>query len=168
MIKNTIIIILLLLLLITFYAYICLSTNMIDFQKERMEHIAKKEVYIKQKEQKLLSMTQCNDNLNKYKNMIGKITNDISKTSDDMNNLKKYATQINNSIHNSITTNTTHSNKPIPETSTVIVLDNNMSGEKAEQSKEHFGVFENFNNLDNFDDLLDLPIDDGFLTGLDK
>ena len=168
MIKNTIIIILLLLLLITFYAYICLSTNMIGFQKERMEHIAKKEVYIKQKEQKLLSMTQCNDDLNKYKNMIGKITTDISKTSNDINNLKKYATQINNSINNPNTANITHCDKPISETSQVIILEDIITSGKMEQSKENFGVYENFNNLDNSDNLLDLPIDDGFITRLDK
>ena len=177
MIKNTIIIILLLLLLITFYAYMCLSTNMIDFQKERMVHIIKKETEIKEKERKLLSMGECNDNLHKYKNMIGRITTDISRTSHELINLTKYATQINTSINKDII----HRNNPtrtIPENPIVSIPENptisgnemypDISGgipsEKVEQEMEHFGVFENF--AANIDEL-DLVIEDEFITALD-
>ena len=162
MIKNTIIIILLLLLLITFYAYICLSTNMIDFQKERLANILKKESEIIYKEKKLLLTTECNDNLNKYKNMINKITSDISKTSNELNNLTKYASKINSSIKQDI--DKTH--QPTEK--------------KIESEKEHFyniNSINNINNIDNknnidnienFENFLDLPIDDGFITGLDE
>ena len=175
MIKNTIIIILLLLLLITFYAYMCLSTNMMDFQKERMEHIIKKEKEIKEKERKLLSMGECNDNLHKYKNMIGRITTDISRTSHELNNLTKYATQINTSINKDIN-NRNNPTRTTPENSIVTIPENpiisenelspgiEMSSEKAEQEMEHFGVYENF--AANIDEL-DLPIEDGFITALD-
>ena len=166
MIKNTIIIILLLLLLITFYAYMCLSTNMMDFQKERMEHIIKKEKEIKEKERKLLSMGECNDNLHKYQNMIGRITTDISRTSHELNNLTKYATQINTSINKDINnrnnpTRITPENPIVPENPTVIIPENEVSPEKE---MEHFGVYENF--AANIDEL-DLPIEDGFITALD-
>jgi hypothetical protein len=171
MIKNTIIIILLLLLLITFYAYMCLSTNMMDFKKERMEHIIKKETEIKEKEIKLLSMAECNDNLHKYKNMIGRITTDLTKASDDMNLLSKYATQINSSINKDI--NNRNNPKQIiseknivsnPENPTITITDNKISPKKEEQEMEHFGVYENF--AANIDEL-DLPIEDGFITALD-
>jgi hypothetical protein len=149
MIKNTIIIILLLLLLITFYAYICLSTNMVDFQKERLSHILKKETEITHKEKKLLLTSECNDNLNKYKTMIDKITTDISKTSDDINILTKYASQINNSIKKDIENKT--NNRQTTETK--------ISSEKIESEKEHFGNINSINNFDNFEKFLDLPID---------
>ena len=171
MIKNTIIIILLLLLLITFYAYMCLSTNMMDFQKERMEHIIKKEKEIKEKERKLLSMGECNDNLHKYQNMIGRITTDISRTSYELNNLTKYATQINTSINKDINnrnnpTRITPENPivSIPENEVYPKISGEIPSEKAEQEMEHFGVYENF--AANIDEL-DLPIEDGFITALD-
>ena len=172
MIKNTIIIILLLLLLITFYAYMCLSSNMMDFQKERMEHIAKKETEIKHKERKLLSIEESNNNLNKYKNMINKITIDISNASNELNVLTKYATQINTGITNDINrlnkSNSTNSQTTIiinDTPSITITPEKPENTEKTEKTeKENFGVEEHFET--NIDDL-DLPIEDGFITGLD-
>lgn len=154
MIKNTIIIILLLLLLITFYAYMCLSSNMMDFQKERMEHIAKKETEIKYKEQKLLSIEESNNNLNKYKNMISKITLDISNASNELNVLTKFATKINTDINNDINrSNKSGSTNSQPTTTS----ETHVTPEKTE--KENFGIEEHFGtNMD----YLDLPIEDIF------
>jgi len=168
MIKNTIIVILLLLLLITFYAYMCLSSNMIDFQKERMEHIVKKEKELKHKEQKLVSMQECNDNLNKYKLLINKITSDLTKTTNEMNLLSKYANQANNSINNDIgkSTQPNQANQEgkLPQNqATVVLTENENPVEKFEKDN-----FESFDNLEGVTDMLDLPIEDGFLTALDK
>lgn len=166
MIKNTIIIILLLLLLITFYAYICLSSNMIDFQKERMEHIVKKEQELKQKEQKLISMAECNDNLNKYKLLVNKITSDLTKTTNEMNLLSKYANQTNNSINNDI-------NRLIQPThsATIVLNEQKIATEKIENiphtEKEDYENLENFDNVEHMTNLLDLPIEDGYITALD-
>lgn len=172
MIKNTIIIILLLLLLITFYAYMCLSSNMIDFQKERMGHIVKKEQELKQKEQKLISMAECNDNLNKYKLLVNKITLDLTKTTNEMNLLSKYANQANNSINDDINrlTQPTKAIQLAKNNITTVVLNeqeipNEKIDHKAQTEKEHF---ENFENVDGVTDLLDLPIEDGFITALDE
>jgi hypothetical protein len=78
MIKNTIIAILLIVLVITIYSYICLSSNIMNYEKERMEFILNKESDIKNKESKLQTMTKCNDELIKYKNVINKITSDLA------------------------------------------------------------------------------------------
>jgi len=78
MIKNTIIVILIILLIITIYSYICLSSNIMNYEKERMEFILNKEADIKSRESKLLSLTKCNDELLKYKNTINKITTDLT------------------------------------------------------------------------------------------
>ena len=78
MIKNTIIAILVILLIVTIYSYICLSTSMLNYEKERMEFILNKEADIKSRESKLLTQTKCNDELLKYKNVINKITADLA------------------------------------------------------------------------------------------
>ena len=78
MIKNTIITILVILLIVTIYSYICLSTSMMNYEKERIEFILNKEAEIKSRESKLLTQTKCNDDLLKYKNVINKITSDIT------------------------------------------------------------------------------------------
>ena len=152
MIKNTIIIILLLLLLITFYAYMCLSSNMIDFQKERMEHIVKKEKELKYKEQKLISTQECNDNLNKYKLLIGKITSDLTKTTNEMNLLSKYANQTNNSINNDIgkLIQPIQSIQPTQQTQnhTAIVAS---AGQEIPVEKTEKELFENWNGYDYYD-----------------
>ena len=79
MIKNTIIVILILLLLITIYSYICLSSNILNYEKERMEYILNKEADIKNRESKLQTMSKCNDDLIKYKNVFNKIASNISE-----------------------------------------------------------------------------------------
>lgn len=174
MIKNTIIVILLLLLLITFYAYMCLSSNMIDFQKERMEHIVKKEKELKHKEQKLVSMQECNDNLNKYKSLLNRITSDLTKTTNEMNILSKYANQANNSINNDVgkSTQLVQPNQPThvvqatqstENKASVVLTEHENPVEKFENEN-----FETFDNLEGVTDMLDLPIEDGFLTALDK
>jgi hypothetical protein len=78
MIKNTIITILVILLVVTIYSYICLSSTMMNYEKERIEFILNKEAEIKSRESKLQTMTKCNDDLLKYKNVINKITADIA------------------------------------------------------------------------------------------
>lgn len=139
MIKNTIIVILLLLLLITFYAYMCLSGNMVDFQKERMEYIVKKEAEIKSREHKLLTTEECNNNLNKYKTMINKVSTDLEKVSTDINNLTKYTAQVENEMTGK----------------------HNKSDVYNEIKKEeHFENFDTYNELDK-------PIEDGLITALD-
>lgn len=181
MIKNTIIVILLLLLLITFYAYMCLSSNMIDFQKERMTHIVKKEKELKLKEQKLISMTECNENLNKYKLLVNKITSDLAKTTNEMNLLSKYTIQANNSINNDINQLNQQIQPTLPtqssqnNTTNIVLTEYEIPSEKLEQMNqsekidfENFENFENFQNINEVSNLLDLPIEDGFLTGLDK
>ena len=150
MIKNTIIVILLLLLLITFYAYMCLSNNMVDFQKDRLQHIVKKEAEIKLKEQNLVSLTECNQNMNKYKNIIHKISNDLTKTTGEFNNVVKYINQINNSIK--IDINELNGTEALNET-------------EARPKNEIPKKEEHFENLEINDDL-DRPIDDGFITAL--
>lgn len=148
MIKNTIIVILLLLLLITFYAYMCLSNNMVDFQKERMQYIAKKDAELKSRENNLLSITECNNNMNKYKNIIQKVSSDLTKTTNDFNDVVKYINQVNNTIKNDVNQINT---EVLNETT------------KNETSK----VEEHFENLYNHEDALDKPIDDAFITALD-
>jgi hypothetical protein len=86
MIKNTIIVILLLLLIITFYSYVCLSSNMLNYEKERIEfiltkesEIKNKESEIKNKESKLIEMVNCNEQLTKYQNTFNKISSDLNE-----------------------------------------------------------------------------------------
>ena len=71
----------------------CLSSNMVDFQKERMQYIVKKEAEIKQKEKDLVSLTECNNSMEKYKSVINKISLDLTKTIEDFNLIVKYANQ---------------------------------------------------------------------------
>ena len=149
----------------------CLSSNMIDFQKERMEHIVKKEKELKQKEEKLLSMAECNDNLNKYKFLVNKITNDLAKTTNEINILSKYVNQVNTSINTSINNDVSKSNQLIhsnQNNTTIVSSEHETSIEKIEQEKQHFDISEHFENLNESTDFLDLPIDDKFITGLDN
>ena len=150
MIKNTIIVILLLLLLITFYAYMCLSNNMVDFQKERMEFILSKETELKQKEQKLVSLEECNDNMNKYKNIVGRLSTDLTKSVEDFNDIVKFINQTNTTMNSTknTTMNSTKNNSenPVTKTSETFTVINNM--------------IENFNNLEENNDELDRPIED--------
>ena len=150
MIKNTIIVILLLLLLITFYAYMCLSNNMVDFQKERMQHIVKKEAELKLREQNLVSLTECNQNMNKYKNIIHKISNDLTKTTGEFNNVVKYINQINSSIKTDIN---------------VLNGTEALNGAETHPKNEVPKKEEHFENLE-INDELDKPIEDGFMTAL--
>jgi len=158
MIKNTIIVILLLLLLITFYAYICLSTNMTDFQKERMEHILKKENELTQKEQKLQTITECNDNMNKYKNIIAKLSTDLTRTVDDFNQIVKFVNQANNNTNLGTNTNTNMN-------SVYSSLTNTSTTENPiifAGTKEYFNqdkIIEHFDNLEDNNEL-DKPIQD--------
>lgn len=161
MIKNTIIVILLLLLLITFYAYICLSTNMTDFQKERMEHILKKEHDMSQKEQKLATLVDCNENMNKYKNIIGKLSKDLTRTVDDFNQIVKFINQtsINMNNNNSNTNGNINSiygslsnSLPNLNSNNTVILAGNEGLINTEKNVE------NFNNLDELNELDD-PIE---------
>ena len=70
MIKNTIIIILILLLVITLYSYYCLSTSMLDYEKDRMEYITKKENELIQREKNINQTLNYKNELDKcYKNI---------------------------------------------------------------------------------------------------
>ena len=188
MIKNTIIVILLILLLITLYAYVCLSSNMINYKKERLEFIINKEKEIKIQEQHLLTLQECNTNLNKYKNIIDNINNQLNKTTDDMNSLLKTVQQTDISINNDLNKNNHHDNikeQPkniVMENKNIVIENKNIINKQPENTVDIIGNvenLENFGNLDNLEnknyinktsDLLDLPIEDkfdGFLTALD-
>jgi hypothetical protein len=146
MIKNTIIVILLLLLLITFYAYLCLSNNMMDYQKERMEHILQKEKELKDKESKLISLGECNDNMNKYKNIINKLSSDLTKTASNFNEIVNFVNLTNSSIDNDI---------KIKE-NFKMNMDSNLNQQAIvfTDVKENFEIVEENNELDNvIDDL---------------
>ena len=79
MLKDAVIIILSLLLIIIIYAYVCLSNGMQNYEKERLAHVIIKEVEIKKKEENLIDVISCNNELDKLKNAISEI-NEISKT----------------------------------------------------------------------------------------
>ena len=79
MLKEAVIIILSLLLIIIIYAYVCLSNGMQNYEKERLAHVIIKEVEIKKKEENLIDVISCNNELDKIKNGISEI-NEISKT----------------------------------------------------------------------------------------
>lgn len=66
-----------------------------NFQKKRIEFILNKEKELTKREQNVLSMEDCNDNLNKYKELINKINTDLTKNNDDLNILTKYVQSIN-------------------------------------------------------------------------
>jgi uncharacterized protein (UPF0333 family) len=89
MIKNTIIVILLLLLIITIYSYVCLSTNIVNYEKERMEFILTKESEVAAKQNILVETVKCNSDLTNYKSSIRKLTTDLNKLSNDLNDLAK-------------------------------------------------------------------------------
>jgi uncharacterized protein YxeA len=79
MLKNAIIIILSLLLIIIIYAYLCLSNGMQNYEKERLAYVITKEEEIKKKEESLIDVISCNNELDKVKNAISQI-NELSKT----------------------------------------------------------------------------------------
>jgi hypothetical protein len=159
-----------------------LSSNMIDFQKERMKYIVIKEADIKKKEEHLLSLQECNNNMEKYKLMLDKLTNGLSKSSDELNVLVKYANSVNNAIKKEdlissqtdllINNNHNHNHKPthvvneshIPNEHHVVnehnlsnIYDFHLSPEEHNVTMT-FDQKENFGNLD--DNILDSPIDD--------
>ena len=78
MIKIAIIIILILLLVITLYSYYCLSSQMINFEKSRLEHILKKEVEVSEKEKKIKTVTDCSNKNDSYQEAIKNINSIIS------------------------------------------------------------------------------------------
>lgn len=61
MIKTTIIIVLILLLSITLYSYYCLSSRMINFERERLEYILQKETEVKIKENEIKVVSDCSN-----------------------------------------------------------------------------------------------------------
>ena len=79
MVKNAIIIILSLLLIIIIYAYVCLSNSMQSYEKERLTYVITKQEEIKKKEDSLIDIISCNNELDKVKNAISQI-NELSKT----------------------------------------------------------------------------------------
>ncbi len=79
MLKDAVIIILSLLLIIIIYAYVCLSNGMQNYEKERLAYVITKEEEIKKKEESLIDVISCNNELDKVKNAISQI-NELSKT----------------------------------------------------------------------------------------
>ena len=79
MLKDAVIIILSLLLIIIIYAYVCLSNGMQNYEKERLAYVITKEEEIKKKEESLIDVISCNNELDKVKNTISQI-NELSKT----------------------------------------------------------------------------------------
>ena len=77
MIKITVIIILILLLIITIYSYYCLSSSMIDYEKDRLEYILKKEIELNNLEKKIKIISHCNEKNEKYQEAIKNINNII-------------------------------------------------------------------------------------------
>ncbi len=106
MLKNTIIIILTLLLIITLYSYFCLSNKMLDYEKDRMEFICKKEKEITNKNTILQDCSVCQTELNNYKNSIASIKQAIAE------NISKI-----NSMNQSNGSDTGHTNNSISSTS---------------------------------------------------
>ena len=81
MIKTTIIIILVFILSITIYSYYCLSSNMIEYEKSRLEYIVNKEKEVKILENKIIAIANCNEKNAKYQKAINNINNIISELS---------------------------------------------------------------------------------------
>lgn len=79
MLKNAVIIILSLLLIIIIYAYVSLSNGMQNYEKERLTYVITREEEIKKKEDSLIDIISCNNELDKVKNAISQI-NELSKT----------------------------------------------------------------------------------------
>lgn len=84
MIKITIIIILILLLLITLYSYYCLSSGMINFQRDRLEYILQKQAELKKKETELTIISNCSNKNKQYERAIDNINKIILEL--DINN----------------------------------------------------------------------------------
>lgn len=92
MIKNTIIIVLILLLLITLYSYYCLSSRMVNFERERLEYILQKENDIKSKENKIKIVEDCSNKNSQFQNAlteINKILKNIGITCENTQNNDK-------------------------------------------------------------------------------
>jgi cobalamin biosynthesis Co2+ chelatase CbiK len=143
---------------------------MTDFQKERLEYVLKKENEISQKEQKLATLAECNENMNKYKNIIGKLSTDLTRTFDDFNQIVKFINQTsknmnNNSsgINNSSSTNANmnsiysslSNSLPNLNSNNTVILAGNEGLPSAEKN------LENFENLDELNEIneLDNPIE---------
>ena len=167
MIKNTIIVILLLLLIITFYAYICLSSNMLDYEKERMQNILNKEVMLKQKEKELVNLKECNDTMNKYKNIINKLSIDLTKSMSNFSEIVNYVNETNNnsklnneiSLPSIISPLTTLATTPATTPALTIPVSTKLEVNTDLNNKPEpftIEINENFENLDE----LDKPIND--------
>jgi hypothetical protein len=119
---------------------------MMDYQKERMEHILQKEKELKDKESKLISLGECNDNMNKYKNIINKLSSDLTKTASNFNEIVNFVNLTNSSIDNDI---------KIKE-NFKMNMDSNLNQQAIvfTDVKENFEIVEENNELDNvIDDL---------------
>ncbi|AYV80367.1 MAG: hypothetical protein Gaeavirus41_1 [Gaeavirus sp.] len=111
MIKNTIIVILLILLIITFYSYYCISTNVVNFQKERMEFVLAKESEIKDKERKLVDTVTCNKELIKHKTLYNNLISDLHKLSTHVQSVTQKAENTSNErVYMNDITNITENN----------------------------------------------------------
>lgn len=87
MIKTTIIIILILLLFVTLYSYYCLSSRMINFERERLEYILKKDNELKTMEKNIKVISDCSNKNEKYKKAIQNINLIIEKLNFDSENI---------------------------------------------------------------------------------
>lgn len=100
MIKNIIIVIILFLLLTVAVAYYTLASRMENFERERLQYVVSKEDEIKREKAKLVELTECNNNMRKYKNIIHSLSQDLTKSTTDINNITKNVHLTNESIKN--------------------------------------------------------------------
>jgi hypothetical protein len=146
---------------------------MINYKKERLEFIINKEKEIKIQEQHLLTLQECNTNLNKYKNIIDNINNQLNKTTDDMNSLLKTVQQTDISINNDLNKNNHHDNikeQPknivmenknivmenkniVMENKNIVIENKNIINKQPENTVDIIGNVENLENFGNLDNL---------------
>lgn len=79
MIKITIIIVLIIILIITIYYYYRLSSLMINYEKTRLEFVLNKETELKNLENKIIAIANCNEKNSNYKKAIDNINNILSE-----------------------------------------------------------------------------------------
>jgi hypothetical protein len=138
---------------------------MLDYEKERMQNILNKEVMLKQKEKELVNLKECNDTMNKYKNIINKLSIDLTKSMSNFSEIVNYVNETNNnsklnneislpSIISPLTTTpaTTTPALTIP-VSTKLEVNTELNNKPEPFTIE---INENFENLDE----LDKPIND--------
>ena len=106
MIKIIIVVILILLLIITIYSYYCLTSRMVNYERERLEYILQKENEVKTKESKVNVVADCSNKNEQYQAAfanINKIIGDLHiKGVCDINDVNEKNMHIIKSVENVI------------------------------------------------------------------